>query len=139
MRRFPVIASLLLLEFSPSVMAQEPNAQAPKAKAQSQVSDGLPTSCGGLALVLRAEIDRMRKLQERAAKEEKAPPSDLLSALQRTFGKKGDGIVALNELKKVRQRGDDLNAVLRARSCPTIDIDQALKIVAHPGPVQKSR
>ncbi len=89
--------------------------------------------------MLKTEIDRMRKLQERAKKEEKAPPTNLLSAWQRTFGKKGQGIAALNELKKVRQRADDLNAALQAKACPTIDIDHALKVVGQPGPPPKTR
>jgi hypothetical protein len=84
--------------------------------------------------MLNAEIDRMRKLQERAKKEEKAPPTDLVSAWQRTFGKKGDGVVSLREFKKVRERADNLNAALRANACATIDIDRALNVSVTPRP-----
>jgi hypothetical protein len=84
------------------------------------------SSCSGLTLELKADIDRMRKLQDRAEKEEKAPPADLLSAWQRTFGKKGDGIPSLTELRKIRQRADGLNTSLGAQGCATIDIDQEL-------------
>jgi hypothetical protein len=86
------------------------------------------SGCAGLALTLRVDIDRMRKLQDRARKEEKAPPPDLLSAWQRTFGKKGEGFRSFKELKKIRQHADDLNGTLRARGCATIDIDQALGV-----------
>ena len=136
MWRFPIIASVLLLPLAPCATAQEPHAPAPKGKPipQSQFNDALPTNCAGLAVILKSEIDRMRKLQERAKKEEKAPPTNLLSAWQRTFGKKGEGIAALNELKKARQRGDNLNEALRAKGCAIIDIDQALA-----GPASKSR
>jgi hypothetical protein len=96
-------------------------------RAHAQVNDPLPTNCAGLRVMLTAEIDRMWRLRERATKEEKAPPADLVSAWQRTFGKKGDGVPALRELKKVRGRADTLNAALRARGCTTIDIDQALQ------------
>jgi hypothetical protein len=44
----------------------------------------------------------MRILQERAKKEAKAPPPDLLSAWQRRFGKKGEGMGSLKELQNVR-------------------------------------
>jgi len=84
--------------------------------------------------MLNTEIERMIKLQERAKKEEKAPPSDLLSAWRRTFGKKGAGVASLREIKKVRQRADTLNAALRTNGCATIDIDQALKISVAPRP-----
>jgi hypothetical protein len=95
--------------------------------AHAQAVDPLPTNCAGLGLMLKAEIDRMRRLQERANQEQKAPPGDLVSAWQRTFGKKDDGIPSLRELKKVRERADKLNGTLQARGCPTIDIDQALQ------------
>lgn len=85
------------------------------------------SNCGGLTVRLKVEIDRMTKLKERAKKEENAPPGDLLNAWQRTFGKKGDGVPALKELQKVRQRSDGLNDSLRAQGCATIDIDQALQ------------
>lgn len=97
------------------------------ATAQAQFNDRRPTNCAGLGVMVKADIDRMRRLQERAKKEEKAPPADLVSAWQRTFGKKGDGVPSLNELKKIRRRADGLNATLQAKGCPTIDIDQALK------------
>jgi hypothetical protein len=116
MLRFRIIA------FMPLVLT-------PCASLQAQFNDQLPTNCAGLGVMLKAEIDRMRKLQERANKEEKAPPADLLSAWQRTFGNKGDGVGARTELKKVRQRADGLNEVLRQRGCPAIDIDRALKVV----------
>jgi hypothetical protein len=98
------------------------------AGSQSQVDGRLPTSCPGLAVMLNAEIDRMRKLQERVKKEEKAPPTDLVSAWQRTFGKKGDGVASLRELKKVHERADNLNTTLRTNGCATIDIDKALNV-----------
>lgn len=93
----------------------------------AQANAALPTNCAGLGVMLKAEIDRMRRLQERAKKEQKAPPTDLASAWQRTFGKKGDGIPSLRELKKVRERADKLNGALQTRGCSTIDIDQALQ------------
>jgi hypothetical protein len=65
-------------------------------------------------------------LQERAKKEAKAPPPDLLSAWQRAFGKKGEGMRALKELQNVRQRADGLNESLRERGCAPLDIDRAL-------------
>jgi len=71
------MCSMLVLSISTGATAQEPKPS---------------LSCAGLALTLRADIDRMRKLQVRAKKEEKAPPADLLSAWQRSFGKKGDGV-----------------------------------------------
>jgi hypothetical protein len=108
------------------------------ATAQTQFNDRLPTNCAGLGVMVKADIDRMRRLQERAKKEEKAPPADLVSAWQRTFGKKGDGVPSLSELKKIRQHADGLNATLQARGCPTIDIDQALTIVQQ-GPASKDR
>jgi hypothetical protein len=95
--------------------------------AHAQFDAPLPTNCAGLGVMLKAEIDRMRRLQERADKEQKAPPGDLVSAWQRTFGKKGEGIPSLRELKKVRERADKLNGTLQTRGCPTIDIDQALQ------------
>jgi len=107
------MCSLSLLWFAAGAAAQEPKAG---------------SSCSGLTLDLKADIDRMRKLQDRAKKEEKAPPADLLSAWQRSFGKKGDGVPALKELRKVRQRADGLNGSLRAKGCATIDIDQALGV-----------
>jgi hypothetical protein len=92
--------------------------------AHAQADAALPTNCAGLSVMLKAEIDRMRRLQKRAKKEQKAPPTDLVSAWQRTFGKKGDGIRSLRELKKVRERADKLNGALQARGCSTIDIDE---------------
>ena len=106
-----ILCSMLILSAGTDAVAQEPKA-----------------SCSGLALTLRADIDRMRKLQERVKKEQKAPPPDLLSAWQRTFGKKGEGFHSLEELQKVRQRANGLNDTLRARGCATIDIDQALGV-----------
>jgi hypothetical protein len=94
---------------------------------QAQFNERLPTNCAGLAVMVKAEIDRMRRLQEHARKEEKAPPPDLLSAWQRAFGKKGEGSASLRELKKIRARADGLNAALRARGCPAVDIDHALQ------------
>ena len=105
-------------------------------RTHAQGNDPLPTNCAGLRVILNAEIDRMRRLRERATKEEKAPPADLVSAWQRTFGKKGDGVPALRELKKVRERADTLNAALQARGCTTIDIDQALQARAHGVPAR---
>jgi hypothetical protein len=95
--------------------------------AHAQSADPLPTNCAGLRVMLSAKIDRMRKLQERAKQERKAPPADIVSAWQRTFGKEGDGIPSLKELKRVREQADRLNDALQARACPTIDIDQALR------------
>ena len=108
------------------------------ATAQTQFNDQLPTNCAGLAVLVKADIDRMRRLQERAKKEEKAPPADLVNAWKRTFGKNGDGVPSLHELKKIRQRADGLNATLQARGCPTIDIDHALTI-AQQHPASKGR
>ena len=108
------------------------------ATAQTQFNDRLPTNCAGLGVLMNADIDRMRKLQVRAKQEEKAPPADLVSAWQRTFGKKGDGVPSLKELKKLRQHADELNATLQARGCPTIDIDQALAVVQQ-DPAPKGR
>src|SRR5262245_8101591 len=102
----------------------------------AQNNDSVPTTCAGLGVVLKAEIDHMRKLQERAKKEEKAPPADLVSAWQRTFGAKGDGIPSLRELKKVRERADKLNGTLQARGCATIDINQALQALVQEAPVR---
>jgi hypothetical protein len=96
-------------------------------QARAQTKGALPTNCAGLRITLKSEIDRMRGLQERAKKEQKAPPADLVSAWQRTFGAEGDGIPSLKELKKVRERADKLNGDLRASGCVTIDIDQALQ------------
>jgi hypothetical protein len=90
------------------------------------------SSCSALALDLSADIDRMRKLRDKAKAEEKAPPGDLLSAWQRTFGKKGEGVPSLKELRKVRQRADGLNESLRAKGCATIDIDQAIGVAEKP-------
>ena len=105
--------SLLAVALATGVSAQEPQR-------------GL--SCAGVTLTWRAESDRMRKLNERAKKEEKAPPADLLSAWQRTFGRKGDGIPALKELQRARKRADGLNETLRTNGCATIDIDRALDV-----------
>jgi hypothetical protein len=100
---------------------------------RAQLSDPLPTNCAGLRGMLSTEIDRMRRLQESAKKEQQAPPADLVSAWQRTFGKEGDGIPSLQELKKVRERAAKLNAALQGIGCPTIDIDEALQAyVARP-------
>ena len=90
------------------------------------------SSCSALTLDLRADIDRMRKLRDKAKAEEKARPGDLLSAWQRTFGKKGEGVPSLKELRKIRQRADGLNESLRAKGCATIDIDQAIGVVGKP-------
>jgi hypothetical protein len=68
----------------------------------------------------------MRILQERAKKEAKAPPPDLLSAWQRRFGKKGEGMGSLKELQNVRQRADGLNNSLREKGCAPLDVDRAL-------------
>jgi len=102
--------------------------------AQLDVKERLPKSCPILTLMLNTEIERMIRLQERAKKEEKVPPSDLLSAWRRTFGKKEASVALLREMKKVRQRADTLNAALRTSACATIDIDQALKISVAPRP-----
>jgi hypothetical protein len=98
--------------------------------APAQVPAG--SSCSALTLDLSADIDRMRKLRDKAKAEEKAPPGDLLSAWQRTFGKKGEGVPSLKELSKVRQRADGLNEALRAKGCATIDIDQAIGVAGKP-------
>ena len=45
--------------------------------AQLDVKERLPKSCQILTLMLNTEIERMIKLQERAKKEEKVPPTDL--------------------------------------------------------------
>jgi hypothetical protein len=105
------VCLILIFSAGKSAVAQEPKAS---------------TSCAGLTITLKAEIDRMRKLEERAKKEEKAPPADLLSAWQRTFGKEGDGVPSRNELRKRRQHADGLNIKSRENGCPTIDIDRAL-------------
>ena len=105
-----------MLWFATGAAAQEPKAG---------------PSCSGLTLDLKADIDRMRKLLDKAKKEQKAPPADLLSAWQRTFGKKGDGVPSLKELRKVRQRADGLNGSLRAKGCATIDIDRALGVASR--------
>jgi hypothetical protein len=84
------------------------------------------STCAGLTVTLKADIDRMKKLKERAKNEENAPPTDLLSAWQRTFGQKGDGVPSLKELQKVRERSEGLNESLRGQGCATIDIEQAL-------------
>jgi hypothetical protein len=104
--------------------------------AHAQFGDALPTNCAGLRVMLRAEIDRLRRLQERANKERKAPPADLVSAWQRTFGKKDDGIPSLRESKKVRERADKLNGALQARGCLAIDIDQALQSQVQGAPAR---
>jgi hypothetical protein len=83
-------------------------------------------NCAGLTVMLRSDIDRMRILQERAKKEGKAPPPDLLSAWQRTFGKKDEGMRSLKELQNLRQRADGLNESLREKGCAPMDIDRAL-------------
>ena len=106
------------------------------ASTRAQANDPLPTNCAGLRVMLKAEIDRMRRLQERAKKEQKAPPTDLVSAWQRTFGNEGDGVPSLRELKKVRERSDKLNGALQARGCPTINIDQALQAHVQGVPVR---
>jgi hypothetical protein len=105
-------------------------------RAYAQANNPLPTNCAGLRVMLNVEIDRMRRLQERAKKEQKAPPGDLVSAWQRTFGNEGDGVPSLKELKKVRERSDKLNGALQARGCPTIDIDQALQAHVQGVPVR---
>jgi hypothetical protein len=109
------VFAILISSVGTSAVAQEPRAD---------------VFCPGLTVTLRSEIDRMRKLQERAKKEEKAPPPDLLSAWQRTFGKKDAGVPSLRELQTVRRRADDLNASLRERGCATVDVDRALGVNA---------
>jgi hypothetical protein len=111
------MCSLCLLSLATATAAQEPIAG---------------SSCSALTLDLSADIDRMRKLRDKAKAEEKAPPEDLLSAWQRTFGKKGEGVPSLKELKRVRQRADGLNESLRAKGCATIDIDQAMGVSGKP-------
>jgi hypothetical protein len=88
--------------------------------------------CYALSSNLKADIDRMRALLDKAKAEEKAPPGDLLSAWQRTFGEKGEGVPSLKELRKVRKRADGLNESLRAKGCATIDIDQAMSAAGRP-------
>jgi hypothetical protein len=94
--------------------------------ARAQFNDRLPTNCAGLGVMVKADIDRMRKLQEQARKEEKAPPGDIVSAWQRSFGNEGEGIPSLAELKRIRQHADALNATLRARGCSAINVEKAL-------------
>jgi hypothetical protein len=115
----PILAVILLTALDPS------------RRAQAQDHERLPMNCAGIGVMLKAEIDRMVRLHERAKKEEKAPPADLVSAWQRTFGKKGDGIPSLRELNRVRERANTLNAALQSIGCPAIDIDQELQARAQ--------
>jgi hypothetical protein len=103
-------------------------------EAHAQTKEALGANCAGLRVTLKSEIDRMQRLQESARKEQKAPPADLVSAWQRTFGAEGDGIPSLKELKKVRERADKLNGDLQASRCATIDIDQALQAPVQEAP-----
>jgi len=138
MWRALIIASICL-PLAPRATAQERPAVTEQAKPLPQPRARLPTNCATLTAMLKAQIDQMKELQKKAKKEQAAPPPDLLSAWQRAFGKKDAGVAAFKDLKRHREHGDELNAALRSNGCPTIDIDQQLNVMAHPGPGTKPR
>jgi hypothetical protein len=117
--------------------AQERPAVSEQGKPLPQSRVRLPTNCGILTAMLKAQIDQMKELQKKVKREQAAPPPDLLSAWQRAFGKKDAGVAASKELKKHREHGDELNAALRSNGCPTIDINQELNITPGSGPGTK--
>jgi hypothetical protein len=138
MWRSLIIASIFL-PLTLHATAQERPTVSEQGKPLAQSRVRLPTNCGVLTAMLKAQIDQMKELQKKAKREQAAPPPDLLSAWQRAFGKKDAGVAASKELKKHREHGDELNAALRSNRCSTIDIDQELNITAGSGPGTKPR
>lgn len=94
------------------------------------------TPCPRLASAIAVYVERIKALEAKAKSEQAAPPPHLWSALQRSFGEKGSGIAALEQLAKERVAADAANRALEAKGCRTIDVDAALK---SPAPSQQPK
>lgn len=84
-------------------------------------------TCPRLKNAISAYADRIKALEAKAKSEQAAPPPDVWSALQRTFGGEGAGIAAREELAKERAAAEAANLALASKGCPTVDIDRLIR------------
>jgi hypothetical protein len=97
-------------------------------------ADAMRATCRKLTDAISVHVERMKALQIKAKSEQEAPPANLWSAWQRSFGATGAGVAALEGLDRERRGADEANAALRAKGCQTVDIDAALIATPPPGP-----
>jgi hypothetical protein len=128
-------AGLLSLSLCTCAAAQGANSDSELlARARGLLSaEELRGNCSSLTVTIKAHIDRLREFKKKAKTEQEGPPPSL-------FG----GRPAVADSKKERLRVEALNAVLDAKGCKPVNIDEELSKVQpatekqSPRPARKS-
>jgi len=91
-------------------------------------SEELRGNCAGLTVTIKAHIDRLRELQQRAQKESDGPPATMLGERP-----------TVAEFTRERDRVEALNVVLDAKGCMPVNVEAELKKSPPPPPTGKDK
>jgi hypothetical protein len=81
-------------------------------------ADELAGNCAGLTVTLRARVERLKALQEKATREQWPPPTAMAQWARRPLG---------GDIARQRELIARLNAALAAKGCQTVDVAEELK------------
>jgi hypothetical protein len=87
-------------------------------------------NCPGLTVALRVHVGRLKTLQSKANKEQEWPPPTLMAMWE-------ERPVAA-DVAKERERIQELNAVLDAKGCKMLDIEEELRVAPLVGETKKA-
>ena len=93
-------------------------------------ADGLAGNCAGLTVTIKARIERLKALQEKATQEQWPPPSFTAQWAKRPLG---------GDIARQRELIARLNAALGAKGCQTVDVHAELKRAPAAGAAAKAK
>ena len=121
-----IVLSVSLFGLCTPSFARHAKADAANSSQDGGIKKAAPGPCDTLSSAIRAHIAAIQAVKQKTNPEKIAPPPTVLEALNRALGNKRDDTELLVRIGEERQTAEQQIAVLLAKGCPHIDIDQAL-------------
>ena len=93
-------------------------------------ADELAGNCAGLTVTIKARIERLKALQEKATQEQWPPPSFTAQWAKRPLG---------GDIARQREQIARLNAALGAKGCQTVDVGTELRRAPSAAPKARTK